>query len=106
MALCLIIDNPDQTAEQFEKVMEHLRAGGPVPAEGASLLIAGPADGVWRVISVWDSPESMQRFFAERMGPAFAAAGVSPAGSTRSTFEIHTLVSTDRAALQDSGGSR
>lgn len=60
MSLCLIIDNPDQTAEQFEKVIEHLRAGGPVPA----------------------------------------------AGSTRSTFEIHTLASTDRAALQHSGGSR
>lgn len=52
MAICLMVDNADETAEQFETVMEHLSESGPVPPDGASLLTAGPANGGWRVISV------------------------------------------------------
>ena len=69
MAICLMVDNADETAEQFETVMEHLSESGPIPPDGASLLTAGPANGGWRVISVWDSPESLQRFFGERLAP-------------------------------------
>ncbi len=54
MAICLIVDNAEESREQFETVMEHLSQSGPVPPTGADLLIAGPADGGWRVISVWD----------------------------------------------------
>jgi len=91
MTTCLIVDNADETREQFERVMEHLAESGPVPPAGAKVLIAGPADGAWRVISVWDSPDAMQRFFGERLAPAYGKAGLSLDGASRSTFEVHTV---------------
>ncbi len=94
MAICLMVDNADETAEQFERVMEHLSESGPAPPAGASLLTAGPANGGWRVISIWDSPESLQRFFGERLAPAYREAGLSMDSVSRSTFDVHTYVTT------------
>jgi len=99
MAMCLIVDNAEETREQFERVMEHLAESGPVPPVGARLLVAGPADGGWRVISVWDSPEAMQQFFGERLAPAYQKIGLAMDGAGRSTFEVHTVV------VQGSNGS-
>ena len=35
--------------------MKHLGQSGPIPPTGASILVAGPAEDSWRVISIWDS---------------------------------------------------
>lgn len=98
MTTCLIVDNADETKEQFERVMAHLGESGPIPPAGARLLVAGPAEGSWRVISVWDSPEAMQRFFGERLAPAYGKAGLSLDGASRATFEVHTVVQSGAAA--------
>lgn len=95
MAICLIVENPDQSAEQAEQVMSHVRSTGPVPPEGARLMLAGPANPGWRVISVWDSHEAPERFFAERLGPAYKEAGLSLDSVKRTQFELHTLVAGD-----------
>lgn len=92
VATCLVVDNIDESREEFESVMKHLGQTGPIPPTGASLLVAGPAEGSWRVISIWDSPESLQRFFGERLAPAYKDAGLSLDGAKRSTFEVHTLL--------------
>jgi hypothetical protein len=92
VAICLVVDNVDESREGFERVMKHLGQTGPIPPTGASLLVAGPAEDGWRVISIWDSPESLQQFFGERLAPAYKNAGLSLAGAKRSTFEVHTLV--------------
>ncbi len=63
MAYCLIVENPDQDQEQGEQVLAHVRGTGPVPPEGARLMLAGPADPGWRVISVWDSHKAREQFF-------------------------------------------
>lgn len=73
-------------------VMEHLRESGPVPPTGAEVLVAGSANGGWRVISVWESQDSLQRFFEERLAPAYQQAGLSLDGVNRSTFDVHTYV--------------
>lgn len=54
MAICLITNNPNETAKQYEEIMSHLRDSGPVPPEGARLLIAGPGANGWRAVSVWE----------------------------------------------------
>jgi hypothetical protein len=92
MAICLVVDNPDESAEEFKTVMQHLGDSGPVPPTGASLLVAGPYNGEWRVISVWDSQASMQQFFGERLAPAYRQAGLSLDTAKQSVFEVHTLV--------------
>ena len=98
MAICLITNNPNETAGQYEQVMSHLRASGPVPPDGARLLIAGKGPEGWRTVSVWDEPEALQRFFAGRLTAAYHAAGVSPEATTQQTFEIHSLIAPELAA--------
>ena len=95
MAYCLIVENPDQSQERAEQVMAHVRGTGSVPPEGARLVLAGPADPGWRTISVWDSQEALERFFAERLAPAYREAGLSFDSVKRTLFEVHTLVAGD-----------
>ena len=95
MAICQIFDNPALDAEQWERLAAHLRATGPTPAEGARLVLAGPADGGWRVITVWDSDEVRDRFFEERLRPAYADAGLPLEDTERTVFEVHALIAGD-----------
>jgi hypothetical protein len=95
MALCQIVENPEQTEEQAEQVYAHVRSTGPVPPEGARLMVAGPANPGWRVISVWDSEQARDRFFAERLAPAYQAAGLSMDSIKRTVFDVHTLSAGD-----------
>jgi hypothetical protein len=95
MAICLIVENPDMSQEKAEQVLAYVRSTGPVPPEGAHLMLAGPANPGWRVISVWDSEEARERFFAERLAPAFKDAGLSFDSIKRTQFEVHTLVAGD-----------
>jgi hypothetical protein len=104
MAICLIVENPEQTAEQAEEVLAHVRSTGPVPPEGARLMLAGPANPGWRVISVWESHEARERFFTERLAPAYAEAGLSLDGIEREVFEVHVLAAGDLTGTPSGGG--
>jgi hypothetical protein len=95
MAFCQIVENAEQTDEQAQQVLSHVRRTGPVPPEGARLMIAGPANPGWRVISVWDSEQARDQFFAERLAPAYEAAGLSMGNIKRTVFDIHELVAGD-----------
>jgi hypothetical protein len=67
MAICLITNNPNETAEQHEQVMSHPRDSGPVPPEDPPLLIAGQGPGGWRAISAWaDLPAALLRRSTDR----------------------------------------
>ena len=95
MAICMIVENRDQTEEQAEQVLAHVRSTGPVPPEGARLMLAGPANPGWRVISVWDSEDARDRFFAERLAPAYKEVGLSFDSIKRTVFDVHTLAAGD-----------
>jgi hypothetical protein len=95
MAICLIVENPEQSQEQAEQVLAHVRSTGSFPPEGARLVLAGPTDPGYRVISVWDSEEARDRFFAERLTPAYKEAGLSLDSIRRTVFEVHTLAAGD-----------
>jgi hypothetical protein len=53
------------------------------------------ADQGWRVISVWDSEEELERFYTEGLPAAFAAADIRYDRMTRTSFEVQTLVAGD-----------
>lgn len=95
MAICLIVENPDQSQEQAEQVLAHVRNTGPFPPNGARLALGGPADPGWRFISVWDSQEALDQFFTERLAPAYNEAGLSFDRIKRTLFEVHTLAAGD-----------
>jgi hypothetical protein len=91
MAICNIIESPGRTAEQFELITAHVRSTGPVPPEGCRLALLSKERG----ITVWDSPEDRDRFLAERLAPAYQAAGLSLDEAERTQFEVDMLVAGD-----------
>jgi hypothetical protein len=95
MSYCAIIENPDAGQEQFEQVKAYLRDTGTFPPAGQRLMIAGPADHGWRVISVWDTEEALEHFYAERLPAACDAIDSPRDRMTRTTFEVQTLVAGD-----------
>ncbi len=95
MAIATILEHPGQTQAQAEQIQAHVRSTGPVPPDGARLVIAGPAKPGWRVITVWDSAEARERFFAERLTPAFEQAGLSFADTKRTQFDVQMLIAGD-----------
>ena len=95
MPYCAIIENPDAGQEQFEQVKAYLRDTGAFPPEGQRLLIAGPVHHGWRVISVWDTEEALERFYAEGLLAACNATETPCDRMTRTAFEVQTLVAGD-----------
>jgi hypothetical protein len=95
MAICNIIEDPDRTQEQHERIAAHVRGSGPVPPQGCRLVLLGRE----RAITVWDSPEQRDRFLAERLGPAYEAAGLSLDEVTRTQFDVEMLVAGDLAGM-------
>ena len=95
MPHCAIIENPDAGQEQFEQVKAHLRDRGTFPPEGQRLMIAGPATVGWRVVSVWDSEQALERFYTEELPAALEAADIQYHRMTRTSFEVQTLVAGD-----------
>jgi len=90
--ICLVVDVPGETREQFEAVMAHVAASGPVPPTEARLLVSGERAGGWQTVSVWESKEAIDRFFEDRLGPAYRAAGVIVDESRRESFTVHTIL--------------
>ena len=93
MAICNIIDDPNRSAEERERITDHVRRSGPTPPEGCRLVLLGTE----RAITVWDSPDARDRFLAERLAPAYQAAGLSLDDAERTQFDVDMLVAGDLA---------
>ncbi len=102
MAICLVVENPDQTQEQTDRALAHVRSTGPAPPEGARLLFGGPSKSGWRFVSVWDSQEALERFFAERMMSAYEHAGIPLDRMQRTVFDVYTLTAGDLTGVLQS----
>jgi hypothetical protein len=74
MAIAVITDNPTGSAEQDDAMVERVLPGRQTPS-GAVARLAGPWEGGWRVLSVWESQEAFDAFRRERLEPALRQAG-------------------------------
>jgi hypothetical protein len=75
------------TAEQFDQVRAATDPEGN-PPDGLIFHASGPVEGGWGIVDFWESSEHHQRFVAERVVPAMAAAGATGAPDVRE-FEVH-----------------
>ena len=57
MALAFLLEFPGVTQEQYDKVLEKLQLGGKT-YQGGIFHVAGPMEGGWRVVDVWESEEA------------------------------------------------
>jgi heme-degrading monooxygenase HmoA len=75
MSICLIINVPGATQEQYDAVVQGV--GEPELADGNTHHVAGPADGGWCVVDVWESRAHFDRFLQERLGEQLQRAGLA-----------------------------
>jgi hypothetical protein len=68
MAIVVIDQAPGVTAEQYEALQRHFDLNANPPGQIARL--AGPVEGGWRVISVWESQEAYEAFRRDQLSPA------------------------------------
>ena len=74
MAVAFLQEIPGATQEQYDQVVETLRGQ---TAQGRIFHVAGPIEGGWRIVDVWESQEAVNKFFQEQLGPAVQAAGMA-----------------------------
>jgi len=77
MALAFLLEFPGVTQEQYDQVIEKLQLGGKT-YQGGIFHVAGPMEGGWRVVDVWESQEAFDRFFQAKLGQALQEVGVAP----------------------------
>ena len=92
MTVAFIFEVEGMTAEQYDGIMDQmgLSAAGAISEHGAVAHIAGPKDGGWRVIDIWDSEEAADAFYAsDTFAPVRAA---TEGGSiSRTPWAVHRL---------------
>jgi len=80
------------TAEQYEAVVDAVHPPGGLPA-GQVYHAAGPTDGGWLVVAVWDSKGSFDRFLSETLIPALQKVKAGFAGPPQErSMEVANLL--------------
>jgi hypothetical protein len=62
-------DMPGVSADDYAKVLAEL-GGAEQDAPGLVAHVAGPVEGGFRIIDVWESREAAERFATDHLGPA------------------------------------
>jgi heme-degrading monooxygenase HmoA len=92
--MAIVVVNEMQGADQsvYDTLSSRVMPGGQLPG-GCQLHIAGPTDGGWRVITVWDSEQQFQEFRDGTLIPAIQDSGfgdrVAPNVQTQ---PVHKLI--------------
>ncbi len=74
MSVIVIATTPGMDAAAYDRTA-HAGAGLPT---GCTAHHAGPVEGGWRVVSIWDSAEQARDFGRTVLAPALAAEGLTP----------------------------
>jgi hypothetical protein len=92
MAVVVVAEIEGGNQDYYETVSGKAMPDGGLP-DGCQLHIAGPMEGGWRVITVWNSPDQFEQFRNERLIPAMGEAGqgerVAP---SINADPVHTLI--------------
>jgi len=76
MAIVVIDQAPGVTAKQFEALQQKFNESTNPPS-GLQVRLAGPVEGGWRVISVWESQEAYEAFRRDQLTPAIQQMGIT-----------------------------
>jgi hypothetical protein len=90
MAIVIVNEMQGGSKDLYEQVTSRVMPGGQLP-DGCRDHIAGPIEGGWRVITVWESEDQFNRFRNEKLIPAIQEAGGGVAPEIQ-TDPVHTHV--------------
>jgi quinol monooxygenase YgiN len=76
MAIGVIFDGSGMSQQQYEQVNQQA-SPGTRPPPGLLYHAAGPSEGGFSVIEVWESQEALQEFFAQTLGQALQQASIT-----------------------------
>jgi hypothetical protein len=85
MAVCLVIDVPGATLDQYDQVRSALV--DPL-GDGQTWHVAGATGDGIRVVDIWESRADFDRFVQERLGEQMARAGLPQPQIAE--FEVHS----------------
>lgn len=92
MSVAYIFEISGFTQEKYDKVLEILKLNlGEKSPEGLILHIAGPMEGGFRMIDVWESEEARNRFSNEHLSSAFKQIGLG-LPRYKITFKVHNIM--------------
>ena len=79
------------TKEQYDTVAGVAHPEGGLP-EGQTHHFAGPTEGGWQVVAIWDSKESLDTLMSEQLMPALQGLGGEglPGPPEETVFEVDT----------------
>lgn len=75
MATVMTMHWPEVTREQYERARQEVNWEGDVP-DGAKFHVAWFAEDGFRVLDLWDSPASFDRFVQQRLMPGVQKIGI------------------------------
>ena len=92
MAVVIVNEMEGGNQDLYDEVNPKVMEGGNLP-DGCELHIAGPYENGWRVITVWDSEETFQRFRDEKLIPALQETGGADRIAPSITADpVHNLI--------------
>ena len=93
MAIALVHTYAGGTKEQYDATVEAVHPPGGLPA-GQAHHFAGPIEGGWQVIAIWDSQASLDTFLNETLMSGLQGLGERgfPAPPEQSAFEVDTAL--------------
>ncbi len=90
MAIGLIMEFVGATLAQYDAVLKDMNLGGKMPP-GGIFHVAGPMEGGWRVVDVWESQAAFDKFRTAQIEPLTRKHGVPPPRVT--VFQVHNTLS-------------
>jgi len=90
MAIGLIMEFAGATQAQYDAILKDMNLGGKMPP-GGIFHVAGPMDGGWRVVDVWESQAAFDSFRAAQIEPLSRKHGVPAPRVT--VFPVHNTLS-------------
>ncbi len=75
MAISVVVQVRDLTAEEDAALLKALDLKGSPPAGGRIIRMAGPQGGGRRITGIWDSEQDYERFRDDRLMPALRGLG-------------------------------
>jgi hypothetical protein len=93
--MAVVVVNEIEGGDQgmYDEVNPRVMPGGKLP-EGCQFHVAGPVDGGWRVITVWDSEEQFNEFRDSTLIPAMQEGDfgdrVAPRITTQPVYNLLT----------------
>jgi hypothetical protein len=93
MAVVVVAEVDGGSQEFFEKVSGQAMPDAQLP-EGCQIQIAGPIEGGWRIITVWDTEDQYNQFRNDKLIPALREAGegdrIAPTITTQPVHRVLT----------------